>query len=120
MSDSTVLDFNDTNFQTEVLDFQGVVLVDFWATWCPPCKVMSPRVEELHSKYEGNTSVKIGQLDVDVSNQTSFKYKVLSIPTFKVFVNGKLFDEVVGAAPIVKIEDMLLAGLKSLEVPQAV
>jgi thioredoxin 1 len=108
MTDTTVLDFNDTNFQAEVLDFKGVVLVDFWATWCPPCKVMSPRIEELHTKYLVNPHVKIGQLDVDVSNQTSFKYKVLSIPTFKIFVNGNIFNEVVGAAPIAKIEDIII------------
>jgi thioredoxin 1 len=118
-TDSPSHEFTDQNFQEEVINFPAVVLVDFWAPWCGPCKVMNPRIEELRAKYLNDANVKIGQLNVDENNETSFKYKVLSIPTFKVFVAGKLFDEVVGAVPINHIEDMISAGLKTIPAPSA-
>ncbi len=87
----------DDNFETEVLKSDMPVLIDFWAVWCGPCKMISPIVEELADEYNGK--LKIGKLDVDENQQTSIKYGVRSIPTLLIFKDGKLKDTVIGAVP---------------------
>ena len=87
----------DDNFDTEVLKSDRPVLIDFWATWCGPCRMIAPIVEELANEYEGK--VKIGKLDVDENQQTSIKFGVRSIPTLLLFKDGKIKDTIIGAVP---------------------
>lgn len=87
----------DDNFDTEVLKSDRPVLIDFWATWCGPCRMIAPIVEELANEYEGK--VKIGKLDVDENQQTSIKFGVRSIPTLLLFKDGKVKDTIIGAVP---------------------
>lgn len=86
---------NDQNFESEVLKSSVPVLVDFWASWCGPCQMMGPIVEEVAKEFEGKP-VKIAKLNVDEAPATAEKYNVMSIPTFKIFKDGKVVDEFVG------------------------
>ena len=95
----------DPSFKSEVIDSATPVLVDFWATWCAPCKAIAPALEELATQYKGK--VKIAKLDVDESQETAQAYRVMSIPTLLLFKGGKVVDQIVGAAPKSKIEDAL-------------
>lgn len=88
---------DEKNFDKEVLHSDLPVLVDFWAVWCGPCKVLSPLVAELAKEYEGK--LKVGKVNVDENNALAMKYNVMSIPTLKFFKNGKLVSELIGAAP---------------------
>ena len=87
----------DENFEEEVMKSDKPVLIDFWATWCGPCKMIAPIVEELVDEYEGKA--KIGKLDVDNNQQTAIKFGVRSIPTILIFKEGKLKDTIIGAVP---------------------
>ena len=87
--------FTDTNFKQEVLESDVPVLVDFWATWCGPCKLIAPIVEELAGEYQGR--IKIGKLNVDDSSKIATRYGIMSIPTLIFFKKGKVTDQVVGA-----------------------
>lgn len=97
----------DATFDQEVTSFDGVVLVDFWAEWCGPCKVMEPRIEELAAKYKGNPGVKIAKINVDENEQVSMNQHVLSLPTFKIFHKGEVIDEVIGARPAEELEQLI-------------
>jgi len=96
----------DTSFEKEVEKAQGVVLVDFWATWCGPCKMIAPLVEQIASENEGKLTV--GKLDVDANGQTALKYGVMSIPTLILFKNGQPVERLVGYQP----KERLLAKIK--------
>lgn len=85
--------FTDSNFHQDVLEAKGLVMVDFFAQWCGPCKMMAPTVERLADSYK---KVKIGKLDVDENNETSSKYEIQSIPTIIFFKNGKMIDKLTG------------------------
>ena len=87
----------DSNFQQEVLNSEKPVLVDFWAVWCGPCKMIAPVVEELAKEYAGQ--LKVGKLDVDNNPEVSMKYGIRSIPTLMVFKEGKVVEQIVGAVP---------------------
>ncbi|MEJ2615830.1 MAG: thioredoxin [Ignavibacteriaceae bacterium] len=87
----------DDNFETEVLKSENPVLIDFWAAWCGPCRIIAPIVEELASEYSGKA--KIGKLDVDDNQQTAIKYGVRSIPTLLIFKDGELKETIIGAVP---------------------
>lgn len=97
MSGNDVLEITDANFQTEVLDSDTPVIVDFWAAWCGPCRMVGPIVEEIAGEYAGR--VKVGKLNVDDNKETASKYGIMSIPTILLFENGNIAKQVVGAMP---------------------
>ncbi len=99
------LTFTDENFESEVLNSDIPVLVDFWAVWCGPCKAIAPIVEDLAKEYESR--VKIGKLDVDNNQESAIKYGVRSIPTVLIFKNGKVQETIIGAVPKVHIVQKL-------------
>lgn len=97
--------FTAENFETEVLQAQGTVLVDFYADWCGPCKMMAPLVERMAEKYEGK--MKIGKLNVDESMEISDRYKVRNIPTFIFFRNGEPVDTHIGGMSAAELEEKI-------------
>jgi thioredoxin 1 len=97
--------FTDNNFQQEALESNIPVLVDFYADWCGPCKMVAPIVSELAEQYEG--VIKIGKLNVDNEPETAEKYRVMSIPTMIIFKDGKAVDTIVGAVPKKALQDKL-------------
>ena len=86
--------FNKENFNDEVTNYEGKVLVDFWASWCGPCKMMIPVVDEIAKETQGN--VKIGKINVDDEAELAVQYGIMSIPTFILFENGKPTQKLVG------------------------
>ena len=91
---SNPLQFTDANFQSEVLDSDKPVLVDFWAAWCGPCRVVSPTIEELAHEYEG--TVKVGKLNIDENPQAPSDFGISSIPAVLLFKDGKVVETLVG------------------------
>ena len=100
-----VVEFNDQNFDSDVLGAGSPVLVDFWAVWCGPCKAIAPIVEEVANDYSGK--IKVGKMDVDSNNQVAMKYGIRSIPTLMLFNKGEVVDQVIGNVGKESIESML-------------
>ncbi len=97
MSNATELQVTDATFAAEVEQAKGLVLVDFWATWCGPCLAIAPVIEKLAEDYRGK--VKVLKLDTDVNQATAVKYGIRSIPTMLLFRDGKPVDTIIGADP---------------------
>lgn len=98
---------NDENFAREVLQSPIPVLVDFWAPWCAPCRIIAPVVEELAKEYTG--MIKVAKLNTDENPQTAMAYRIMGIPTLGIFQNGQLVDQLVGAYPKEMIVEKLNA-----------
>ncbi|MDZ7268068.1 MAG: thioredoxin [candidate division KSB1 bacterium] len=107
MSHPVVL--SDSTFEKEVLQSNIPVLVDFWAEWCGPCKMIAPAINELAGEYAGR--VKIAKLDVDSNQIITSQYGIRSIPTLLIFKNGRVVDQIVGALPKQRIKERLDATL---------
>lgn len=99
----------DDNFEDEVLKSDKPVLIDFWASWCGPCKAIGPVVEELAEKFKD--SVKIMKLNVDENQKTAVNYGVRSIPTLILFKDGKVLDTLIGLVPKERLEDFVKKSL---------
>ena len=100
-----VKEYSTDDFKSEVVESDEPVLVDFWAEWCGPCKVIAPVVEELANDYEGK--IKFGKVNVDDHNMVASEYGVRSIPTLLIFKNGAVVNQIVGAVPKEKIAAIL-------------
>ncbi len=100
-----VMEFDDQNFDSDVLEAGMPVLVDFWAVWCGPCKAIAPIVEEVANDYSGK--VRVGKMDVDSNNQVAMRYGIRSIPTLLLFSGGEVVDQVIGNVGKESIESML-------------
>jgi thioredoxin 1 len=92
----SVMEISDANFQAEVLEAEGAVLVDFWAPWCGPCRVIAPSLEQINDERD---DLRVVKLNVDDNQSTAAKYEVMSIPTLIVFKNGAPAKRIVGALP---------------------
>jgi thioredoxin 1 len=99
------LQLNSDNFEQEVLKSDLPVMVDFWAQWCGPCRMLTPTIEALAKEYQGK--VKICKLNVDDANDIAAKYQVMSIPTILLFNKGKVVSQTVGAVPKETLEAMM-------------
>ena len=100
-----VKEFTLENFNAEVIESDTPVLVDFWAEWCGPCRVIAPVVDEIAAEY--SQKVKVGKLNVDNENQIASQYGVRSIPALLIFKNGTVSNQIVGAVPKNKITEIL-------------
>jgi thioredoxin 1 len=103
MANADVVMVGDSDFKKEVLESAQPVLVDFWATWCAPCRTISPAVEDLATRYRGK--VKVAKLNVDDNQDTPQQYGVRVLPTLLVFKGGKVVDQLTGAVKASQIED---------------
>lgn len=109
MASEKVMAFTDANFDGEVLQSDIPVLVDFWATWCAPCKAIAPLVDGVADEYSGK--VKVGKVNVDENPATPGKYGVRGIPTLILFKGGAVIDQIVGAVPKSQLDALIAKAL---------
>jgi thioredoxin 1 len=105
MAGNDTLTFTDSTFDTDVINSEVPVLVDFWAEWCGPCRMMGPTVDQVATEYSGK--VKVGKLDVDSNQQTAARYGIRGIPTLLLFKEGKIVEQKVGAIGKPEFQKML-------------
>jgi thioredoxin 1 len=105
MAGANVLTFKDADFDSEVLKSEVPVLVDFWASWCGPCKMMAPTVDAVATEYAGK--LKVGKVDVDESGGTAMRYNIQGIPTLLLFKGGRVVEMRVGAVGKAEVLKML-------------
>ncbi len=110
MASEVVNDITDQNFEEEIESGEGLYMVDFWAEWCGPCRMIAPMVDELAGEYL-EKGLKVGKLNVDHNQETSTRFGVRSIPAVLFFKDGELVDQVVGAGPKAMYENKVLEHL---------
>ncbi|MER3523803.1 MAG: thioredoxin [Ignavibacteria bacterium] len=103
------IEITDANFEQEVLKSDKPVLIDFWAVWCGPCKMIAPVVEELAREYDGK--LKVGKIDVDNNPEVAMRFGIRSIPTLMIFKNGQVVEQIIGAVPKRQVVEKLLSHL---------
>jgi len=94
---SKIIEVNESNFEAEVANSDVPVMIDFWATWCGPCKMIAPFVEEASNTYDGK--LKVGKVDVDNNQKIAMQFSIMSIPSVMFFKNGEVVDQIIGAVP---------------------
>jgi thioredoxin 1 len=99
---ATMVTVTDADFEAEIEKHDGLAVVDFWAAWCAPCRLIAPILDQLAQEYAGRA--KVAKLDVDMNIRTATRFNVRSIPTILFFKNGKLVDQVIGAVPRPQLE----------------
>ena len=97
MASQTSIEFTDSNFESEVINADTPVVVDFWAEWCQPCRMLAPTIDEIANDFEGR--VKVGKVDTDSNREVSMKYGIQSIPTVIIFKGGEIAKKFVGLTP---------------------
>ena len=102
MASDAIIEISDSNFESEVVNSDLPVLIDFWAPWCGPCRAIAPLVEEISSSYAGK--IKVGKMNVDENQSTTMKFGIRSIPTLIMFKGGEAVDQIIGAVPKGEIE----------------
>ena len=105
MSDGKVLHVTNETFANDVLGSQKPDLVDFWASWCGPCKIVGPIMDRLAEKFEGKTT--IAKINIDEQSKLASTFKIMSIPTIMLFKNGKVVEKIMGARPQEEFEKMI-------------
>jgi thioredoxin 1 len=105
MAGTNTLSFSDSSFDKDVINSDVPVLVDFWAEWCGPCRMMSPTVDTIANDYAGR--VKVGKLNVDENNGTAMRYNIRGIPTLLLFKGGQVVDQRVGAVGKSEVQKMI-------------
>ncbi|MEO0453562.1 MAG: thioredoxin [Verrucomicrobiota bacterium] len=105
MASANTVELTESNFENEVLQSKGMVLVDFWAEWCGPCKMIAPLLDQIADEHEGK--VKIGKVDVDANSALAGKYNIRAIPTMIIFNDGQQVEEVVGMTSKAALEQKL-------------
>ena len=106
MAGQAVIEVNDSTFESEVLQSDQPVLVDFWAAWCGPCKALAPLVDEVANEYSGK--LKVAKMDVDRNSATPMRYGIRGIPALLIFKGGKVADQIVGYVPKDTIEKSII------------
>ena len=109
MASDKIVNVTDASFENDVLKSSEPVLIDFWATWCGPCRAIAPVVEQLAGEYAGK--VKVAKVNIDENPKVPTQYDVRSIPTLLMFKGGKVVGQIVGAVPKPKIEELLKKAL---------
>jgi len=113
MAGANTLNFTDQSFDTEVLSSEVPVLVDFWAEWCGPCRMMTPTVDAIAADYVGR--VKVGKVNVDENGGTAMRYNIRGIPTLLLFKGGKIVEQKVGAVGKTDVQKMIDAHLDPVQ-----